>query len=293
MISEPLFKSFLSVARNLNFTKAAEELYTTQPTISRQISLLEKSWGIQLFQRNNKAVRLTPEGAIMMEACRKIEQLLENSVAQARNFTTDYQGELRIGYLSSMDERRTLIPALESFGATFPNVKTTVELESFAQLRSGLDSGKYDIIFTLDFESKRLDNVEVEILERLKCHFLISDKHPLAAREHLTIQDLKGASFVLPSPDESPGREGELQALLASMGVSRQSTIYAANMESLLFYLNAGLAVALFNVGHRNFWDEHYRHVDIPDGLYKELFFSAVWRRDNLNPAIPMFVRGR
>lgn len=292
MLYETSFKAFLAVARTLNFTKAADELYTTQPTISRQISLLESEWGIQLFERNNKEVRLTPEGAIMLKTCQQMDRLLDRALAEARSFTKDYQGELSIGCLSSMDDKRSLIPALEAFWAEYPNVKTKVELQSFSQLRSGLESGRYDIIFTLDFDTKNLNNVEIEVMEALKCHFLLSDKHPLASKPDLTIQDLQGVQFVLPSPEDSPGREGELKSILDSIQIHSQNTIYAANMESLLFYLNAGKAVALLNVGERNFRYDGYRHIPLPDDC-PGLYLTAVWKRDNLNPAIPMFVRGR
>ena len=58
---------FLRLSESLNFRKVAEELYTTQPTISRQLRLMEEEWGFPLFVRNNREVRLTPEGVIMTE----------------------------------------------------------------------------------------------------------------------------------------------------------------------------------------------------------------------------------
>ena len=71
----PLMDTFLTVARYLSFTRAAQELYTTQPTISRQIAALEEEWGCPLFVRSNKEVALTEEGALMLDACKRSEEL--------------------------------------------------------------------------------------------------------------------------------------------------------------------------------------------------------------------------
>lgn len=172
----PLMDTFLIVARYLSFTRAAQELYTTQPTISRQITALEEEWGFPLFARSNKEVALTEEGALMLDACKKSADLLSASLARARELHRTQAGSLRIGMLSSVDERRTLLPALSYFDEIHPNIQVTVEKGSYSRLREGLESGEFDVIFTLDFEVVQLKDVSVKCIEELPCCFLLSPK---------------------------------------------------------------------------------------------------------------------
>ena len=68
---------FLEVAETLSFSKTAEKFYTTQPTISRQIKMLEDEWGILLFKRNRREVHLTEEGRAMVKVCEKNRKALK------------------------------------------------------------------------------------------------------------------------------------------------------------------------------------------------------------------------
>lgn len=73
---------FLSLAEHLNFTKTAKEYFTTQPTVSRQIGLLEEEFGFPLFVRSKKEVRLTYQGAIMVKKCREALETIQSGVRE-------------------------------------------------------------------------------------------------------------------------------------------------------------------------------------------------------------------
>lgn len=286
----PLIDTFLTVAKYLSFTRAAQELYTTQPTISRQIAALEDEWGVPLFLRSNKEVALTQEGKLMLNACHKAEELLSTALAQSRELRQSQAGSLCIGVLSSMDEQRTLLPALSYFDEMYPNIEVTVEKGSYSRLREGLEGGEFDVIFTLDFELDRLSGISVKCIEELPCSFVLSRKHPLFSKRDLSLGDLAGARFVLPSPEDSPRRKEDLEAILDSLGFSGSEIIYAANMDSLMLYLNAGKAVALLNHNEKDFYSPGYRRLALPESPLGCVRFVGVWKSANLNPAIPLLV---
>ncbi len=76
---------FLAVAETLSFSKAAEIFFTTQPTVSRQIQMLEDEWGILLFKRNRREVHLTEEGKIMVKVCEKNRQAMRIALDNIKN----------------------------------------------------------------------------------------------------------------------------------------------------------------------------------------------------------------
>ena len=73
---------FLSAAKHLNFTKAADEFYTSQPTVSRQIALLEEELGFELFKRDKGNLRLTIGGAIMAQELSRASQVITDAAAR-------------------------------------------------------------------------------------------------------------------------------------------------------------------------------------------------------------------
>lgn len=286
----PLIDTFLTVAQYLSFTRAAQELYTTQPTISRQIASLEEEWGFPLFIRSNKEVVLTEEGALMLDACQKSEELLSAALTQSRKFQQNQADSLRIGVLSSVDEQRTLLPALAYFDEMHPNIEVMVEKGSYSRLREGLEAGEFDVIFTLDFEVDRLKDVSVKRIEKLPCCFVLSQKHPLFSKPDLSLDDLSGARFVLPSPEDSPRRKEDLEAILRRLDFSDNEIIYTANMESLMLYLNAGKAVALLHPNEKDFFSSSYRRIGLPDDPLSWVCLVGVWKTSNRNPAIALLV---
>lgn len=289
MIS-PYIETFLTVARYLSFTRAARELYTTQPTVSRQIALLEEEWGFSLFVRSNREVALTAQGEVMLEVCRKMEGALAEGLARSRAMGQDQAGSLRIGILSSMDEGRTLLPALIYLDKAYPNIRVTVEKGSYSRLREGLEREEFDVIFTLSFEAERLKDVSVKCIEELPCSFVLSRKHSLFDKPDLTLQDLSDVRFVLPSPEDSPRRKEDLEAILRQLGFGGNEIIYAANMDSLMLYLNMGKAVALLNHNEHGFYSADYRRLPLPEGPLGRIGFVGVWKTANRNPAIPLFI---
>lgn len=77
-------KMFMELTRTLSFSKTAETFYTTQPTISRQIRMLEEEWGMRLFDRNKRQVKLTKAGKVMADFFDEHEDCLKKALQKAK-----------------------------------------------------------------------------------------------------------------------------------------------------------------------------------------------------------------
>ena len=89
--------AFVTVAEELNYRRAAEQLHVAQPAISQQIKNLEKDLGVRLFDRNNRSVQLTDAGDAFLAPCRSALRALENAGLSARNAGTGEFGKIRLG----------------------------------------------------------------------------------------------------------------------------------------------------------------------------------------------------
>ena len=94
---------FVTVAEELNFSKAALKLYTAQPSLSQQIKDLEEYVGVQLFNRTKRKVELTEEGVAFLEQARLTLMQADKAVATARQIAKTKQQRLRIGFVATAE----------------------------------------------------------------------------------------------------------------------------------------------------------------------------------------------
>ncbi|MEH7389596.1 LysR family transcriptional regulator [Bacillus sp. JJ1474] len=147
---------FLMVSNELHFTKAAEKLGITQPTLSHQIKVLEQEIGFPLFNRIGKKVELTKVGEIVQKEAVKIQISLQNISSQIEAFTKVKIGELKIAVLPG--EITDLISTLcIKFNHLYPNIKVSVQ--STDQVEKAVLENQAD--FGIGFHFKQLDLLQV------------------------------------------------------------------------------------------------------------------------------------
>lgn len=278
---------FLSAAKTLNFTETAHLFHTTQPTVSRQIHWLEEEWGIRLFEKVKKKMFLTPEGVIMLNKCQIVESVFKAGLDEARHIETGYTGTLRIGFLETIDENE-IMSLVEQFEEKYPGIHVQIQEESFGQLRKSLDEGKTDMIFTLDFEEYHLRDVVGEMFRTTEPVFVISGKHPLYGKEDLTFQDFERLTFAFPDAADSPGRGETASTIFKNLGLNGNQIMTVQNLKTVLYYVRSGKVAALLDTSIRELKGDEFRVVRLPEGLVPSVEITAFWKKDNLNPCIPL-----
>ena len=134
------YRVFCAVARLGSFSRAADELFISQPAVSQAIQKLEEALGGALFVRVPKAVRLTPEGEVLYECVRRGIEWIGRGEAKFRALLELETGEIRIG-ASDMTLQFYLLPHLEAFHSRYPNIRVKVTNaptpDTVAHLRAG------------------------------------------------------------------------------------------------------------------------------------------------------------
>lgn len=289
MLTEQI-EMFLETADALCFSTVAKKRFTTQPTISRQISALEEEWGLKLFIRTNKGLRLTPEGTIMLACCQKMKQQCEESLKRARELTVGKNARLRLGFLELMDTDRIFMPFLRDFAREYTDLDISISSHSFGKLREGLQKGEFDIIYTFDFERANMQgDIVANILGEVKPVFVLSKYHPLYEKKDLHITDCAAEIFYLPESKDAPGREETLQMILRAHGIKDGKIRYVQNLDSVLFQMQAGKGIALMDTSFKDLYHPSYRLLEF-EHYRGSLNIMSAWRKDNLNPFLPLLV---
>lgn len=191
---------FVTVAEELNFSKAALKLYTAQPSLSQQIKDLEEDVGVQLLYRTKRKVELTEEGAVFLEQARLTLAQADKAVAMARQVSHAKQQMLRIGFVP--------VAEMKIFPYVLPNLRVQnpeLKIELFSmnnteQLRL-LKKGELDLSFTRN--NVHSDEIESQFVLREPLIFLLPKDHPLAKYERIPVKALNGIDFIIPAAEQS------------------------------------------------------------------------------------------
>jgi DNA-binding transcriptional LysR family regulator len=200
-----VLRYFLAVARENNFTKAAELLRVTQPTLSRQIGQLEEELGVKLFKRSNHGINLTEEGTLLRSRAREIVALVDKTQNELTAGGERLSGEIAIG----SGELRSVAGLSDSL-ATFREKHPGVRLEIFSgnadDVKDRLDKGLLD--FGLLLEPVDVGKYEYLRLPGSEIWGVLTPKDSLwAEKKGIEPEDLVGQPLFFPN---RPALEGPL-----------------------------------------------------------------------------------
>ena len=191
---------FMAVATNLSFTKTSEELFVSQPAISRQISQLEKELGCKLFRRNNQGTELTEEGRLYFDLFSKYKAEFINTKMKAESITGRNKAVIRVGFLEGWDLFKIIPPMMERYKAAFPDSEVVINCCGVKELATGLLTDTLDIIVTMENSIRMYSEFEYSNVAEIGKILIYSANHPLASKpaEELSLRDFSGDLFIAP-----------------------------------------------------------------------------------------------
>lgn len=273
MIETRLLHYFLTVARERNITNAAKALHITQPTLSRQIALLEGELGVKLFVRDSRPLSLTDEGLLLRRRAEEILELVEKTEAEVAVQEELVEGTVSIG-CGELASVRLLTEMISEFAQRYPRVDFDVYTANADQIKRRMDDGLTDIGLLLEpVDMERYEYVRMPVRERWAA--VMPAGVPLARRAYVTAQDLAGLPVIMPRRqkvhDEVANWFGSRYEKLRVVGASNLSTNAALLVRS-------GLGCALIIEGGLPFLEQSEVRM-LP--LYPELSATSVlaWKR--------------
>ncbi|MEP1085443.1 LysR family transcriptional regulator [Algoriphagus sp.] len=273
---------FKAVAEELNFRKAAERLYISQPGLSRQIKQLEEMLEVKLFDRDQKHVELTAAGAFFKNEVEFVLNHLDLTRSQLKLIAAGKIGELRVGFLGSASNQ-ILPDLLGKLNASHPLISTSLEELSNAVQVEMIEKDKLDLGFV------RLASVpndlEMKVVLRDSFSLVVPKNHAIQENDFTSVNQFKDESFVLFSSDYSNLYYEQIIGICRDAGFSpkiRHKSVHALTIFKLV---ENGLGVAIVPTSLKEGYELNVRFMEIPDiGQFTEL--SAIWKGGNRNPAL-------
>jgi LysR family transcriptional regulator, benzoate and cis,cis-muconate-responsive activator of ben and cat genes len=235
---------FVTVAKLLNFTKAAAKLHVAQPALSRQIRDLEDELGVQLLERNSRFVRLTVAGATFVHEARAVLDRAQEAVQAARTFATGERGEIQLGYAPSPTVE--LLPqALQAVQKDSPGVRVTLHDLSVQEMLQGLREGRLDAALTVASSSKQMSGLAFEPLRTYPFCVAVNTSHRLARTKRVNLSQLKDERLIVYSRADYPEYYESLASMFQSLGAMPEIAEEHDSATSLIAAIEAGRGIAL------------------------------------------------
>jgi len=181
-------KVFFTVATRLNFTKAAAELYISQPAVSKHIQELEETYNTKLFERNGSKIALTPAGHLLLKHTKAIFDIYRDIEFDMSTFVSQRKGLLRLGASTTISQY-VIPPVLAQFHQRETDISIQLTNGNTEQIETALLQKEIEIGI-VEGQSKNQSIKYVPFLKDelvLVCH----SKHPLAKQNEISIEDLK------------------------------------------------------------------------------------------------------
>lgn len=186
----------LELSQTLNFNRAAENLFISQPALTYQIRELEAEVGFQIFDRSAKGTILTPAGEQFCLELRSIRAQLKNAVEQGQNMSSRYREALNV--CIPMRSCIYFLPQIiQRFEEAMPYVSLNLKYIYDPSRVDVFLRRDQDILFARDIELKRFPNIRLAPLFNSRFYIVTRRDDPLAEREILNVDDLEGRNFMV------------------------------------------------------------------------------------------------
>ena len=269
-----LLRYFLTVAKEQSFTKAAEQLHITQPTLSRQMAAFEEELGVTLFIRSGKKISLTEEGILLKRRALEILNLEEKTLEELKGKEDVVEGNITIG-CGEFAAVETLAEICKTYKEKYPLVQIVLHTATADAVYEMMNKGLVDIaLFMEPVDTEGLDYIRITDCD----HWCVGMRpdDPLAEKEFIKKEDLIGKPLILP---ERMNVQSEL-ANWFGKDFSKLQIAFTSNLGTNAGVMAAnGLGYPISIEGAAKYWRED---ILVQRRISPEITTSTViaWRRN-------------
>ncbi len=247
-------KVFETVARNGSFTRAAEELFITQPTVSSQVKQLTKTIGLPLFEQIGKSLYLTDAGQELLSACQDIFERLDNFEMKVADLKGTKQGQLNLAVITTA---KYFVPRLlGSFCEQYPGIDVALKVTNHKEIQQRMSDNKDDL-YIVSNPDKDIDLKSQPFLNNPLVAVARKD-HPLASKRNIDLKELNDQPFIM--REQGSGTREAILKLFEENNISVKVKLELGSNEAIKQAIYGGLGISVLS-----------EHCLISEGMSGEL----------------------
>lgn len=273
---------FLAVADDLHFRKAAEKLFISQPGLSRQIKQMEEDLDLNLFERHNRKVKLTPTGEYLQKEIQTIFKNLDAVLKHAQLLEKGFEGNLKLGYIGSA--MQNIIPEfLLAIKKNFPNIRfDLMEMDNQKQIEAILNQD-------IDIGFVRMDRVPRDVAIRPVFEdtfsLVLPKNHKINKRNFKNLSQLKEESFILFDASYSKSYFEKVMQIFDDSGFSPIISHNTVKANTIYTLVENNFGVAIVPTALKHGYDKKIKFIELSK-IHHRTTLRMVWNKKNNNPIL-------
>lgn len=233
---------FEAVARHLSHSRAAEELYLSQPAISMQIKELEKAVGLPLFDQVGRQIHLTDAGAEMLHYSRAIAGQVEEMESVFSEMKGLQHGHLNISVVSTANYFMPQL--LAKFCQQHKKIQISLNVGNRDEVQKQLIENRTDLAIMGQPQEK--DEMQAEVFMKNPLVVIAAPGHPLCRAKHIKLKRLEQEVFL--TRERGSGTRGAMERIFAEHGISPKSSMEMGTNEAIKQAVQAGMGLGILSL---------------------------------------------
>ncbi|BAZ30384.1 LysR family transcriptional regulator [Cylindrospermum sp. NIES-4074] len=232
---------FLAVAEHLHFTRAAEELYITQPAVSAAIHSLEQEYGVKLFHRIGRHIEIAEAGKLLQVEAQKILDQVTLTERGLRELNNLQRGELKLG--SSLTIGNYWLPSkISTFKSQYPGISVNCTLANAETICAGTAMGHFDLgLVEGEVKAELQNTLEYEIFGSDRLQIVVGKNHPWFEQKKIYLTELTQTPWVMREPGS--GTQQRFEEALQNWGIN------LSELNVILVFTSGEMAKAAIESG--------------------------------------------
>jgi DNA-binding transcriptional LysR family regulator len=281
-------KSFIALAEELHFGRAAKRVNLSQPALSLQVQGIEEELQVKLFFRNRRRTELTEAGEVFLAEAREVLLRTEQAIATVRRAALGQVGSLRIGFISTA--AAIITPKLvKRFRDKYEHVDIELRNVLTRDQLTQLQERKIDVGF-LRMPLPTPPDISTRVIHREAFVLLLPASHPLAQIKALNLSDCQNADFVMYTRKMAPGFHDLIMNILHKNGLTPHVVLEAAEMYTLISLVATGLGIAIAPASITLHLVENVVVRELPS-IEERSEIAIAWKKDNVSATTKLFLR--
>ncbi|MCD8036851.1 MAG: LysR family transcriptional regulator [Clostridiales bacterium] len=270
LIDSVQVECFLCAAKYLNFSKAADYLYISQPVLSRRILRLEQELGVELFDRSGRSLELTENGKKFQKFFERVSGEFNVLIEDINSAESVTKRQLRIGVCEGIDLSKYIRVILSGFAEINPNIEIVFDSGPVESLLENFKRGHYDIVIMLKvtienyLKSGIVSKIKIfDLLHVHKC-VIYSTNNPLYGKENLRLEDFADQNMYCLKKEHVPQKVLSQGELLENHNISPKIK-FLSSMDSIYMALQIGAGFSIFDNHERILNSNDIEHFDLEE----------------------------
>lgn len=279
---------FIGVAKYLNFSLAARNLFVAQPALSHSISSLEKKIGVRLFIRDTKSVKLTEEGIIFLKEALEIVEKYDSALEKIRIVGKNQLKKINIGYLGS-GVLKYLPKWIPAFRNKYPYINLNMSQVDLLGLQNGLSNYKIDIAFTRSLDIIDKPGLYFEKVCDDGISIVMSKDYHLANTSFIDFSAIAKEPFIQVDQNISPNWYKKVVQICNNRGFNPKILHSPQNINTIYTLLDARLGISMLPNSTKIYKYPNLHFIEIK-GKDTRIDVIVTWKKNNPNQVIPLFL---